>query len=163
MKRCSGSNLWSRIILKHEIKHDFSENMKTIHSLVAELRNSRKNAPCPSLGRLRRWTSATRCVTHIVLYTEVDAKCDNLASVVGRTNFTTVHGSRRNFSVQSFEQSSREKYPHFGGTRISLQHRNRKSLYAKNSSICQAVLLQYCLVRDRQTHRHGAIINTAVG
>ena len=42
-----------------------------------------------SLRRLRwitsrRQTRATRCITRIVLYTEVDAQCDKLADVVDR-------------------------------------------------------------------------------
>jgi len=34
----------------------------------------------------RRWIGATRYHTRIVLYTEVDAQCDKVAKVVGRTS-----------------------------------------------------------------------------
>jgi len=34
----------------------------------------------------RRRTRATRYCTRIVLYTDVDAQCDKLANVVGRTS-----------------------------------------------------------------------------
>jgi len=52
-----------------------------------------------SLSRRRR-TRATRCVTTTVLYTTVDAQCDKLATVVGRTQLATpatVDVPRRNF------------------------------------------------------------------
>jgi len=34
----------------------------------------------------RRWTRATRSLARIVLYTQVDAQCDKLSKVVGRTS-----------------------------------------------------------------------------
>jgi len=42
------------------------------------------------MPQLRRPTRATRCVTAIVLYTKMDAQCDKVATVVGRTKSTTV-------------------------------------------------------------------------
>ena len=39
----------------------------------------------------RTWTRTTRCIARIVLYTEVDAQCDRLDRVVGRTS--TVAGT----------------------------------------------------------------------
>jgi len=40
-----------------------------------------------------------RCVTSIMLYTKVNAQCDKLATVVGRTKLTTVLDELwRNFS-----------------------------------------------------------------
>jgi len=61
----------------------------------------------------RRWTHATRCVTSTVLYTTVDARCDELATVVGRTKLTTlatIDVPWRNFSksrVWDKEESTR--------------------------------------------------------
>jgi len=46
-------------------------------------------------------TRAKRCITSSVLYTKVDARCDKLATVVGRTKLTTlaaVDVAWRNFS-----------------------------------------------------------------
>jgi len=34
-------------------------------------------------------STATRCATHVVLYTKLDAQCDKLATVVDRTKLTT--------------------------------------------------------------------------
>ena len=38
----------------------------------------------------RRRSAATRCVAFNVLYTKVDAQCDELATVVGRTKLSTL-------------------------------------------------------------------------
>jgi len=121
----------------------------------------------------RRWTRATRCLTRIVPYTEVDAQRDKPAKVVDRTSTvasnvnlvrsTTVQLIKTSehicaaklqrtallrlpylyldcndqravakfFQFQSLGQSSRRKYPHFGDTRISLQH----SVVSKEASM----------------------------
>jgi len=55
------------------------------------------------------------CITSIVLYTKVDAQCDKLAMVVGRTKSTTlvtVDVPWQNFS-KSLGQSSSGKYRYF--------------------------------------------------
>jgi len=44
---------------------------------------------------LRRWICAKCCVTLVVLYTKVDARCDGLATVVGRTNVDCTCDGRR--------------------------------------------------------------------
>ena len=50
------------------------------HAQLASLTSLRTSISC------RRWTRATRCLTRIVLNTEVDARCEKLAKVVGRTS-----------------------------------------------------------------------------
>ena len=48
-----------------------------------------------------RWTRATRCLTHIVLYTEMDAQCDKLhgqarQSTVDRRKYCQLSSTDRN-------------------------------------------------------------------
>jgi len=81
-------------------------SMVDIQSPAAEIRRGKKkkieedrrkklqgkNIMAPLLHRaaiISRRTRATRCNTLRVLYTKVDALCDKLATVVGRTKLTT--------------------------------------------------------------------------
>ena len=76
----------------------------------------------------RRQTRATRCVcvTPIVLYTTVDAQCDKLTTVVGRTELTTlatVDVPWRDFSKSGVWDKVPEGSTHsFEDTRIPLQY-----------------------------------------
>ena len=93
----------------------------------------------------------------VVLQTKVDAHCDKLATVVGRTNLTTLAA----VDVPWPKSRIWDKVPE-GGTlisgaagipfrRISPVLNKRVDFTTKASSIPSAVWIQYRLVTDRRT------------
>jgi len=109
------------------------------------------------------WTRATRSLACIVLHRN-DAQCNKLATVVDRTQLTTLA------LVQDYKCRRKISSPAFGATRISLKRTVAKveeRLHAKSYQLdCPAVSLQCWLVTDGrtdgQTDRERPTANTAL-
>lgn len=114
----SASRPVRRVHLLHlEFSTDVAQISHVVHDL--RLRLKRNQSQSTSLCSCRRWTRAICCVTPIVLYTNVDAECDKLATDDGRTalaSFATVYVPCRNFSMSKVckKNSRNVDYAHVG-------------------------------------------------
>jgi len=123
-----------------------------------------------------RRSRATRCFTLIVLYTNVDAQCDKLATVIGRFTKLITLIAKVNVRLQEIILSPRfrKKYLHFWKYRnfliIILMSNTvdcRIRLKSKKACLLKPVnqldpFSRFRHVTDGQTDRHRAIAYTTL-